>query len=177
MKGQRILINDASGSLGTAAVQIAKELGAHITAICSTKNGLLVSSLGADVVIDYTQDKLDEKLGTYDVIYDTIGTLSFSRYKNHLIKGGVFISPVLSLRLLLHVVMTSITKAERRAKFSATGLLERTQRIELFNQAIQLLETKKVRQVIDRTYPIDNVKQAHCYVETGRKVGNLALVI
>lgn len=173
--GQSILINGASGSLGTAAVQVSANLGAKVTAICSDKNRELVTSLGADIAIDYQDESFKGLLGTYDVIYDTVGKLSFTDCKKHLKADGAFISPVLSVRLLIDMLITRAI-GDRKALFSATGLLDREARQQLFNHAVDLLAQSKVHQVIDRTYVIDEVKAAHEYVETGRKVGNLALV-
>lgn len=175
-KGQAVLINGASGSLGTAGIQIAKYLGANTTGVCSGKNTELVTSLGADKAIDYTQATMRESLEKYDVIYDAVGTLSYSYYKQFLKEGGVFVSPVLSLKLLLQTLTTAII-GKKRALFSATGLLDNTQQVELFNKAKLLLEQNKHRQVIDRTFTLNEIRSAHGYVETGRKVGNVALVI
>ena len=173
--GQSILINGASGSLGTAAVQIAKVIGAKVTAVCSDRNRELVKSLGADIVLDYTQEHFEHSLKQYDVIYDSVGKLSFIKCQKHLTEHGAFISPVLSIGLLANVLRTSLV-GNRKARFSATGLLERAERYQLFKHAIGLLAEEKVRQVVDRTYLIDEIKAAHGYVETGRKVGNLALI-
>jgi NADPH:quinone reductase-like Zn-dependent oxidoreductase len=174
--GQRVLINGASGSLGTAGIQIAKQLGAHITGLCSGKNIELVSSLGADKVIDYTQATMTESLESYDVIYDAVGTLAYRDYKRYLKEEGVFVSPVLSLSLLWQTISSAII-GNKRAVFSATGLLDCAQQIVLFNQATLLIEQNKLRQVIDRTFALGDAESAHRYVETGRKVGNVVLVI
>lgn len=173
--GQSILINGASGSLGTSAVQIAKALGARVTALCSDKNRELIKSLGADTVVDYTQKQFEESLEQYDVIYDTVGKLSFTKYKKYLTTRGVFVSPVLSIGLLVNMFRTALI-GKRKALFSATGLLARAERYQLFNHAIELLTEGKVRQVVDQIYLLDEVQAAHSYVETGRKVGNIALV-
>jgi len=173
--GQSVLINGASGSLGTAAVQIAKVLGANVTALCSDKNRELVKSIGADTIIDYRQKGFEESLEQYDVIYDTVGKLTFANYKKYLTTRGAFISPVLSISLLLNVLKTALI-GRRKALFSATGLLARSERADLFKHAIELLNEGKVRQVVDQTYLIDDIQAAHSYVETGRKVGNIALV-
>ena len=106
--GQRILINGASGSLGTSAVQLAKYFGTEITAVCSTKNLDLVASLGADIIIDYTQEDFTKNGKTYDVIYDTVGKSSFTSCKSSLTEKGAYLSPVLGLLLLFHMIKTPI---------------------------------------------------------------------
>ena len=105
--GKKVIINGASGSLGTAAVQIAKSFGAEVTGVCSAANVEMVKSLGADEVVDYTSEDFTKTGKTYDIIYDTVGKSSFSRCKGSLTKTGVFVSPVLSLPLLLQMIWTS----------------------------------------------------------------------
>ncbi|WP_117879576.1 NAD(P)-dependent alcohol dehydrogenase [Aureibaculum luteum] len=174
--GQRILINGASGSLGTAAVQIAKHFGAEITAVCSTRNLELVKSLGADNVIDYTHEDFTNNGKTYDIIYDTVGKSTFAKCKNSLTKNGAFISPVLSMSLLFQMVKTAIF-GSKKALFSATGTLPietiRTFLIEIK----ELMENGQLRSVIDRHYSLEQVADAHRYIETGHKTGNVVLSI
>ncbi|MFK5974663.1 MAG: NAD(P)-dependent alcohol dehydrogenase [Flavobacteriaceae bacterium] len=172
--GQHILINGASGSLGTAAVQLAKHFGAEITAVCSTRNIALVKSLGADNAIDYTQEDFTKNGKTYDVIYDTIGNSSFSNCKNSLTKKGAYISPVLSLALLFQMLKTSIY-GSKKALFSATGMLP-APRIQAFLQEIkELMETGQLKSVIDKRYSLEQIAEAHFYIETGHKTGNVVL--
>ena len=172
--GQRILINGASGSLGTAAIQLAKHFGAEITAVCSSRNLDLVKSLGADNVIDYAQDDFTKNGKTYDVIYDTVGKSTFTRCKNSLTKKGVYISPVLGLPLLFQMLKTSIS-GSRKAQFSATGTLP-VSTIRTFLQEIkELMEAGQLRSVIDKRYSLEQVAEAHRYIETGHKTGNVVL--
>ncbi len=172
--GQRILINGASGSLGTAAIQLANHFGAEVTAVCSTRNLDLVKSLGADNVIDYTQDDFTKNGETYDVIYDTIGKSSFSKCKNSLTTKGAYISPVLGLPLLFKMMKTGIIGG-KKALFSATGALP-IETIRTFLQEIkELMETGQLKSVIDKHYALDQVAEAHRYIETGRKIGNVVL--
>lgn len=172
--GQRILINGASGSLGTAAVQLAKHYGAEITAVCSTRNLDLVKSLGADNVIDYTQEDFTINDKTYDVIYDTIGKSSFSKCKSSLTEKGAYISPVLGLPLLFQMLKTAIF-GSKKALFSATGTLP-VSTIRTFLQEIKkLMETGQLRSVIDKRYSLEQVAEAHRYIEKGHKTGNVVL--
>jgi len=172
--GQHLLINGASGSLGTAAIQLANHFGAEVTAVCSTPNLDLVKSLGADNVIDYTQDDFTKNGKTYDVIYDTIGKSSFSKCKNSLTTKGAYISPVLGLPLLFQMIKTGIFGG-KKTLFSATGALP-IETIRTFLQEIkELMETEQLKSVIDKHYALDQVPEAHRYIETGRKIGNVVL--
>jgi len=145
--GQKVLIYGASGSVGSYAVQIAKYFGAVVTAVCSTRNLELVQSIGADQVIDYTQEDFSESGETYDVIFDAVGKISSAKAKASLKHEGTY------------VTIKSIIK-EGRANL-----------IELK----QMIETGKIEAVIDRTYPLDGIADAHRYVEKGHKRGNLVI--
>lgn len=172
--GQKILINGASGSLGTAAVQIAKNMGAEVTAVCSTRNAGLVKSLNADYVIDYTKTDFTLSTEKYDVVYDSVGTSSYSKSKKVLTKGGQYISPVLGLPLLLDMICTSLF-SKKRAKFSATGLLKEE---ELYNLLLELTESYKegqIKMVIDRQFPLEKLAEAHTYIASGHKKGNVVI--
>ena len=174
--GQKVLINGASGSLGTAAVQIAKYFGAEVTGVCSTRNVGLVKSLGADHVIDYTKKdftKVDEK---YSVIYDTVGKSSFSKSKNILTESGLFISPVLKFPLLLQMMRTSMF-SKKKARFSATGLLKEAELRVLFTELLKIFKEGKLKTVIDRQYPLEKVAEAHTYVASGHKKGNVVIIV
>lgn len=170
-KGQHVLVNGASGSLGTAAIQIAKLIGAKVTGVCSTSNMDLVKSLGADHVIDYkTQDFT--KLGDfYDVIYDSVGKLSYRQCKNVLYNEGVFITPVLSVGILWRSMV-----APKKVKFSATGIRKQKDLKELLAELVTFFSQGKLKTVIDRTYKLEDIVEAHTYLETARKVGNLAII-
>lgn len=173
-KGQRVLVNGGAGSLGTAGIQIAKCLGAHVTAVCSDRNTEWVKSIGADEVIDYHKDDFTEKLEQYDVVYDTIGKSSYARTKKVLNNRGKYLSPVLSFPLLMDMLKTSL-RSGKKAKFDATGLKD----ISLLNQFLEHIESwimeGKLNVVMDKTYPIDEIVKAHQYVDTGHKRGNLAI--
>ncbi len=173
--GQQVLINGASGSLGTAAVQIAKSFGAHVTGVCSTANLEMVKSLGADEVIDYTKVDFTLTEKGYDVIYDTVGKSSFSLSKKALTPTGVFVSPVLSLALLFEMLWTS-KFGSKKARFSATGILPAPKLRELLHEVKDLIESGRLRTVIDRRYPLDDIAEAHRYVDQGHKKGNVVIV-
>jgi len=173
--GQSILINGASGSLGTAAVQIAKHLGAEVTGVCSTKNIEMVKSLGADEVIDYTRKDFTNNENTYDFIYDTVGKSSFSKCKKSLKEKGAYISPVLGINLLLQMLFTSIF-GNKKAKFSATGALPKEKIISFLHEIKMLLATGKLKLIIDKRYDLEDLVEAHRYIDKGHKKGNLVIV-
>ncbi len=173
--GQRILINGAAGSLGTAAVQLAKHYGAHVTGVCSTQNITLVKSLGADDVIDYTRQDVSQNTERYHIIYDTVGKLSFSECKKRLMENGEFISPVLNLKLLWQMLFTSIFKG-KKAKFFATGIRPPQELRELLGELIPVIESGKLKTHIDKRFPIEQIKEAHQYVDRGHKRGNVVII-
>lgn len=172
--GQKVLINGASGSLGSAAVQIAKYLGADVTGVCSGANVELVKSLGADNVVDYTQEDFTRTGLSYDIIYDTVGKSSFSRCKGSLNENGAYLSPVLSVPLLLQMMATSMI-GNKKAKFSATGLRPVAELRVLLNELKGLIEAGKLTLIIDRTYPLAQTAEAHRYIDTGHKKGNVVI--
>lgn len=174
--GQRILIIGASGSLGTAAVQIAVEKGAQITGVCSSSNVDLVNSLGAHDVIDYKKTDFTKNGLTYDVIFDTVGKSSFNECKKVLTEHGVYMSPVLNFQLLCHSVWTS-KWSKKKAKFSATGIQPKQELKKMLYQIKELIMDEKLQNVIDRKYTFDQVMEAHAYVDSGRKQENVVLLI
>ena len=172
--GQSILINGASGSLGSAAVQIAKHLGAEVTGVCSSSNVEMVLSLGADNVIDYLEKNFTQMDKTYDIIYDAVGKNSFSHCKKSLKENGVYLSPVLSVPLLLQMIWTS-KFGNKKAKFSATGLRPASELRVLLNELKALFEVGKITSAIDRRYSLAETADAHRYVDSGRKRGNVVI--
>lgn len=174
--GQSVLINGASGSLGTSAIQIAKFMGAEVTAVCSTRNVGLVKSLGADKVIDYTKKDFTKMSQTYDVVFDTIGKSSFSKNKNILSENGLYLSPVLKFSLLLQMMWTSAF-SKRKAKFAATGLRSDEELQNLFVELIGLFKEGHLKTVLDRQYPLEKVAEAHTYIASGHKKGNVVIVV
>lgn len=174
--GQHVLINGASGGLGTYAVQIAKHYGAEVTGVCSTRNIELVKSLGADHVIDYTQVDFTKSDMRYDIIFDTVGKRSFRESKKVLKEDGVFLAAVMDLPLLFHMIWSKITGG-KKAKVSATGLLPVKERLNYFIELKEMLRTSKIKTVIDATYPLSQVAAAHAYVETGHKRGSIIIAV
>lgn len=174
-EGQRVLINGASGSLGTAAVQLAKYYGAHVTAVCSGKNEELVRSLGADDVIDYKKTDFTKTNERYDLIYDSIGKSSFSKCRNILTKEGQYLSPVLSLGVLFQMLWTSIF-GTKKVRFAATGLLPKAKLRTFLIEVVDIIKKEQLRSHIDRRFALNQVVEAHHFVDTGRKRGNIVLL-
>lgn len=174
--GHRVLINGASGSLGSAAVQLAKHFGAHVTGVSSTRNLDLIRRLGADRVIDYTTTDPTRDNAVYDLVFDTVGKLSFSRVRNILAPRGRFLSPVLGLGILWSTLKTSRSTGQR-AIFSATGLLDPEDLRDYLRELLPIIEQGGLRPLIGRRLPLERTAEAHRYVDTGRKTGNLVLVV
>ena len=170
-KGQKMLIYGASGAIGTAGVQLAKYFEADVTAVCNTKNVELVRSLGADRVIDYTQEDFTKNGETYDVIFDAVGKHSFKRSKGSLKPGGVYVATD-GFRNLFLALWTSRV-GNKRALFPIPP--HYTQKNVLFIK--EVIEAGKFRAVIDRCYPLEEVVEATRYVETQQKTGNVVLTI
>jgi NADPH:quinone reductase-like Zn-dependent oxidoreductase len=174
--GQKVLINGASGSMGTAAVQIARYFGAEVTGVCCPTNLELVNSLGADHVIDYTQEDFTKTGQTWDVIFDVENKSSFSRCKGSLTQKGVYLKTFPGLTILLQMLWTSKI-GSKKAKFSATGLRPVPERLSFLNELIELIEAGKLKSVIDRCYPLEQTAEAHRYVEKGHKMGNVVVTV
>lgn len=172
--GQKVLINGASGSLGTAAVQLAKYNGAEVTGVCSSSNLEMVRSLGADYVIDYTKINFTKTGNCYDIVFDMVGKSSFSECKQILAENGTYISPVLGFPLLFYMLWTSIF-GSKKAKFSATGLIAVPKLRTMLSALTGLLEENQLKVVIDQRYSLAEVPDAHRYVDTGRKKGNVVI--
>ena len=170
-KDETILVYGASGSIGTAAVQLAKSFGARVTAVCGAKNVELVSSLGADDVIDYLKDDFTKNGKTYDVIFDAVGKHSFGRSKGSLERGGRYIAT----DHLSNLFLAAWTRPFGDKKVIFAIPPRYTQEDMLFLK--QLIEAGKYRAVIDRSYPLEQVVDATRYVETQQKVGNVVLTV
>jgi NADPH:quinone reductase-like Zn-dependent oxidoreductase len=168
--GRRILIYGASGSLGTAAVQLARHFGAHVTGVCSTPHVELVRTLGADEVIDRLKQDFTTNGQTYDAIIDAVGKHTFRRSRRSLKPGGVFVATDGLENLLVWAAMRLVGR--KRLRF-ASGRRSR----EDVQLLMQLVEAGAYRAVVDRVYPMDQVVEAHRYVETWHKAGNVVLTI
>ena len=175
-RGQTVLINGASGSVGTYAVQLALYFGAEVTGVCSTANVELVKSLGAHKVIDYTKEDFTRNGQTYDIIFDAVGKRSFSRCKNSLTQNGIYVTTVPMLDFLLGVLLTSKSKG-KKAAFVAPGLRSSSDKAKDLNFLKELIEAGKLKSVIDRRYPLEQIVEAHRYVEGGHKKGNVILTL
>ncbi|GAA4244362.1 NAD(P)-dependent alcohol dehydrogenase [Winogradskyella damuponensis] len=170
-KDQHILINGASGSLGSAAVQLAKIMGAKVTGVCSTKNIDFVLSLGADEVLDYTIIKVNELQSKYDVVYDTVGKLSYSNTKNVLKANGIFMTPVLRVGVLWQML-----RHPKKVKFEATGIKKTEDLKRLLNDLVNFFKQGKLHTHIDKKYHLMDIRYAHQHLDTGRKVGNVVII-
>jgi NADPH:quinone reductase-like Zn-dependent oxidoreductase len=173
--GQKILILGASGSLGSAAVQIAAAMGAEVIGTCSSRNTDMVATLGAGRVIDYSREDFTRQAERYDVIYDTLGVSSFAKAKGSLTRSGRYVCPVLGLGLLGAMLSTAIA-GTRKARFSATGLLKPDVLRPMLGTLVEMVEDGKLVPVIDRIYPLADLIEAHRHMETGHKRGNVVVV-
>jgi NADPH:quinone reductase-like Zn-dependent oxidoreductase len=151
-------------------------LGAEVTGVCSTTNLELVKSLGADKVIDYTKEDFTRTGQTYDVIFDAVGKSSFSRCKSSLTQKGIYLATVFGLQELVQMLWTSMI-GSKKVKFSATGLRPVPERLIFLKELKELIEAGKIKSVIDRCYPLEQIPEAHSYVEKGHKKGNVVINI
>ncbi len=174
--GQKVLIYGASGSVGTAAVQLAKYFGADVTGVCSTTNLELVKSLGADRVIDYTKEDFTRNGRTYDIIFDAVGKNSYSNCKNSLNKNGIFLETDLTPGIIPQMLWTSMA-GSKKAIIAFTGLSPVSERSENLVFIKELIEAGKVKPVIDRRYPLEQIAEAQSYVEKGHKKGNVIITL
>lgn len=171
--GQTILINGASGSVGSAAIQLAKHLGADVTGVSSTPNLDLVASLGADHVIDYSEQDFTTTDCGYDVIFDAVGTSSYRRCKPLLNPGGTYLTTAPSFAILLQTLWTSKV-GSRTAKIVFAGLDRTPGKLA---DLTQLTQIGALRPVIDRSYPLDQIADAHRYVDDGHKTGTVVITV
>ncbi|MDQ3904452.1 MAG: NAD(P)-dependent alcohol dehydrogenase [Actinomycetota bacterium] len=176
VRGQRVLINGASGSIGVSAVQLAKHFGAHVTAVCSTTNVDLARSLGADDVVDYTREDFTRSGRTYDVIFDTVGKSSFRCCRRVLRPGGMYLTTVVTPAMLWQMLWTSRI-GSKRARIVFAGLRSARAKNADLAYVLELVEAGILRPVIDRCYPLDRIADAHRYVDTGRKKGNVVITV
>ena len=172
-RGRSIVVYGASGSVGTAAVQLGKHFGADVTAVCDTKNVELVRSLGADRVIDYLQEDFTKNGETYDVIFDAVGKHSFRKCRGSLKPGGVYVET--DLGFMWHVPALVLLTRVLGDKRVTLGMAKYRKEDVRFLRG--LIEAGEYRAIIDRTYPLEQVVEATRYVETGQKTGNVVLTV
>ena len=170
-KGRKVLINGASGSVGTYAVQLAKHFEADVTGVCSTPNVELVKSLGADTVIDYTKEDFVKIGQTYDLIFDAVGKRSFSQCKESLTQKGIYLSTLPTLLLYLQMLWTSRSGGKKAMYLDAIVTKEDL----IFLKA--LIEKEEVKAVIDKQFPLEQIAEAHRYVDQGHKKGNVVITV
>ena len=169
--GQKVLVVGASGSVGSAAVQLANAFGADVTVVCSTANIALVKSIGANKVIDYTKEDFAGNGETYDVIFDAVNAISVSRSMKSLNKNGIMILSAAGMSEMLQGLWISMTSNKR----VLTGVISHKAADIIFLK--ELIEAGKFKPVIDRTYPLEQIAEAHAYAEKGHKKGNIAINI
>ena len=169
--GQKILVNGASGSIGSAAVQIAKAFGAEVTGVCGTPRLEFVKSLGADKVIDYTQEDFTQSGETYDLIFDVLGKGSFSRSKSSLSQNGRYLFASFKMKQLFQMLWTSMIGSKKVICALAPGSTEDLISVK------DLIEAGKIKSVIDRSFPLEQSAEAHRYVETGHKKGHVVITV
>ncbi len=170
-KGQKVLINGASGSLGVYGVQLAKHFGGEVTAVCSGSNTELVKSLGADKVVDYTKEDFTQNGEVYDIIYDTVGKIYFSHCKGSLAPGGRFLAAVAGIPQYLKVFWTSLFG--RKKLVSGVAVFKKEELLVVKD----LIESGDIKAVIDRQYSMEQIAEAHRYVDLGHKKGSVVVTI
>lgn len=174
--GQTILINGAAGSLGTIAVQLARHMGAHVTAVTSTGKMELVRGLGADRVVDRTREDFTAAEGVYDVVFDTVGKSSFAACRKALKPGGIYLTTTPSLAILFAMLRGKRADG-KRGKLATTGLRPTPDKAKDMAVLAELVRAGVLHAVIDRTYPLAEIAEAHRYVERGTKAGDVIIEI
>lgn len=171
--GMRVLVNGASGSVGAAAVQLAKHLGAEVTAVCGRAHVELVRSLGADRVIDYTREDFTTARGAYDVIFDAVGKSTFRRCRHSLATGGTYLTTVPSWAIMLQQLTSKV--GSRRAVIMFTGLRKDADKVPDLEELAALAASGAYRPPIEREVPLDDIAAGHRIVDTGHKAGSVVV--
>jgi len=169
--GQKVLINGASGGIGSIAVQLAKNSGAEVTGVCGTRRLEYVKSLGADKVVDYTKEDFAQSGETYDLIFDILGKSSFSRCRSSLSQNGRYLLASFKMRQLFQMLWTKIIGSKKVICAMAS---EKSEDLIFLKE---LIEAGKIKSVIDRRYPLEQIAEAHRYVEKGHKKGNVVITV
>lgn len=169
--GQKVLVVGASGAVGSAAVQLAKSFGADVTGVCSSTNIDLVKSIGADKVIDYTKEDFTKNGETYDVIFDAVNAISISQSVKSLNRNGIMILSAAGMSEMIQGLWVSMTTNKK----ILTGVISHDKTDIMFIK--KLIEAGKYKPVLDKTWPLEQIAEAHAYVELGHKKGNVAINI
>jgi NADPH:quinone reductase-like Zn-dependent oxidoreductase len=170
-QGQKVLVNGASGGIGTFAVQIAKSYGTQVTGVCSTANLEMVRSIGADHVVDYTKEDFTERVGEYDIIFDAVRKNTFANCKNALTRKGIYVTTEFGPSIVLQMKMNSNPSGKRMV-----GMLLNVDPQDLV-VLTELIEAGTIRPAIDRTYPLEEIADAHRYLEKGHAKGKVIMKI
>ncbi|NUU75153.1 NAD(P)-dependent alcohol dehydrogenase [Paenibacillus xylanilyticus] len=170
---QRVLINGASGAVGIYAVQLAKFFGAEVTGVCSGKNESLVKKAGADFVIDYMVEDFTKSDKTYDIVFDAVGKRSFMECRRVLTAMGMYLTTAPKLSTLMQMMWTSLFKG-KKVIFATAGLMQNKANLKYL---MELTNNGTLNAVIDRRFPLECLPDAHKYVETERKKGNVIIQI
>ena len=174
--GHKVLINGASGSVGSYAVQLAKQAGATVTGVCSTEKMDFVKSLGADKIIDYKHEEFTNSGERYDIIFDAAGKSSYGRCKHILNENGIYLSIVLSPGIVFNMLWTSIA-GSKKAKIAFAGLRPASEQAKDLRFLTKLMEAGQLKSLVDRSYPLAETAEAHRYVDTGRKKGSVVISV
>ena len=172
-RGQKVLVNGATGAIGSAAVQLLTYFGVHVTAVCHMKDADLVKSLGANNVIDYTQEDFTNSREKYNFVFDTVGKSTFKKCKPLLVSGGVYISSELG-PMVQNPFLALITPIIGDKKVIFPLPIDRNRSVRFIKK---LSEEGKFKAVIDRTYSLDEIAEAYRYVEKGQKIGNVVITV
>lgn len=175
-KGQKVLINGASGAVGTSAVQLAKYFGAEVTGVCGPANQRMVRSIGADTVIDYTTQDFTEAGISYDIIFDAVGKSSYSKCRSVLRDGGIYLTTIPTLPIMLRRLWPEAL-SRKHARFSATGLRAPAEKTKDLMFLKKLCEDGKLLPLIDKRYRLEEIAEAHHYVGKGHKKGNVVMMV
>jgi NADPH:quinone reductase-like Zn-dependent oxidoreductase len=171
-RGQKVVINGASGGIGSMAVQLAKHFGAEVTGVCGTPRLEFVKSLGADKVIDYTKEDFTQNGETYDLIFDILGRSSFSRVRHSLKPNGIYLLASFKMKALLQMQWTSLTGSKQKVICSFAN--ETSESLVFVKK---LVEEGKIKASVDKSFPMEQAAEAHTYVEGGHKQGNVVIAI
>jgi NADPH:quinone reductase-like Zn-dependent oxidoreductase len=171
--GQKVLVNGASGGIGSAAVQLARNhYGAEVTGVCGTPRLEFVKALGAEKVIDYTREDFTQSNETYDLVFDVLGLSTFSRSKRVLKPDGTYLLASFKTGKLLQMLWTKITGSKKKVICAMAS-----DKAEDLISVKQLIEAGKIKAIIDKRFPLENTAEAHRYVEEGQKKGNVVITV